>query len=80
MSKAKIQAAATATDKVFELVGNALGALDEQFEGRVINGCGVHRDPSQARLALFVAIDELNKAKAIMEATAWPTNADYDQA
>ncbi len=74
----KIDAAAKATDQIFDLVGNAINGLNEQFEGRVINGAGIHRDPSQARLAVAAAIDELTKAKAIFDATSWPSREDYD--
>ncbi len=80
MSKGKINAASAATDKIFDLVGNALNGLNQQFEGRVINGCGICSDPRMARLAVAAAIDELTKAKAIFEATDWPSNADYDRA
>lgn len=79
MSKARINAASVATDKIFDLVGNAINGLNQRFEGRVINGCGICSDPSQARLAVVAAIDELTKAKAIFDATTWPTNADYDK-
>ena len=73
MSKAKIDTASAATDRVFGLVGNAINGLNQQFEGRVVNGLGIHRDPSQARLAVAAAIDELKKALAVLDATAWPT-------
>ena len=79
MSKGKIDAASVATDKIFDLVGNAINGLNQQFEGRVINGFGICSDPSQARLAVAAAIDELTKAKAIFDATSWPTRDDYDQ-
>ena len=78
MGKARIDAASAATDQIFGLVGNALNGLNEQFEGRVINGAGVHRDPSQARRSVAAAIDELKKALVLFEATAWPNDSDYD--
>ena len=80
MSKAKIDAASVATDQIFNLVGNALNGLNGQFEGRVINGAGIHRDPSQARLSVAAAIDELKKALVLFDATKWPNGSDYDHA
>lgn len=77
-SKARIDAASVATDQIFDLVGNALNGLKEQFEGRVINGAGVHRDPSQARRSVAAAIDELKKSLALFDATAWPIEGDYN--
>jgi hypothetical protein len=78
MPKDKIDAASRATDAIFDHVGTAMRSLNEQFEGRVINGYGICRDPSQARLAVGAAIDELRKAVALFDATQWPTREDYE--
>ena len=78
MNKTKIDAASAATDRVFDHVGTAINRLNEQFDGRVVNGYGICRDPAQARLAVAAGIDELKKALVIMDATVWPTNADYE--
>ncbi|ARJ66150.1 hypothetical protein WV31_10985 [Magnetospirillum sp. ME-1] len=74
----RIDAAADATDRIFEHVGAAMRRLAQQFEGRVINGAGVASDPSQARIAVADAIADLRKAQDIFAATDWPVPADYD--
>lgn len=76
--KAKLAAAADATDAVQDLVGEALELLQSQFNGRIANGYGIYGDPSSKRYALRQAVKHLNEAAQRMEATAWPSSADYD--
>jgi hypothetical protein len=75
----KIQAAAAATDKIHPLVECANEHL-ERFQWRVFNGAGVYADPSSLARQLREAQAAINDALRHFNATAWPSNEDYDRA
>jgi len=75
----KFADAADASAKICQAVDVAIERLTAQFQGRVINGLGIHRDPGQARSAVDAAMGQLMLAAGIIAATAWPTDADYDR-
>lgn len=79
-TKLTIERAADATNVVQENVGSALRILNDNFNGRIVNGFGVYLDPSNQRHHLRAAIEALTKAQAAMDATTWPTAVQYEGA
>jgi hypothetical protein len=73
----KIEKAAKATSEIQDLVGEALKLL-KAFDGRIINGAGVYVDPMKQRNALRSARHTIETALALMIATTWPNDSDYD--
>lgn len=73
-----IEKAAIATDAIQDHVGTALEALQHGFNSRIVNGKRVYIDPSKCHLDLLNARKAINEALSVMNATKWPTNADYD--
>lgn len=74
----KITEAASATDTIQDHVDVALSRLQQGFNGRIVNGFGIYSDPSMRRSDLVEAQKAIEAALAVMRATAWPTNAEYD--
>ena len=72
----KIEAAAKATDAIFEHWQEIEGTLGNF----VVNGFGVHADPSSLKFHLARLAEQVAKAREIAAATDWPTGADYDAA
>ncbi|MBB3267691.1 hypothetical protein FHW79_005356 [Azospirillum sp. OGB3] len=66
--------AAAATEKVQERMGRAIERLEQDFNGRIIDGRGVYADPSRQRHALSAVIAELTAARDLMNATTWPAD------
>lgn len=73
-----IEKAAAATDAIQDHVGTALETLQHGFNGRIVNGYGIYTDPSNRHLDLLNARKAIDAALSVMNATNWPTNADYD--
>lgn len=73
-----IEKAAAATDAIQDHVGTALEALQDGFNGRIVNGYGIYTDPSSRHIDLLNARKAIDAALSVMNATKWPTNADYD--
>lgn len=73
-----IEEAATATTTIQEHVSSALERLQGGFDGRIVNGFGIYVDPSMRHQDLIEARKAIEAALAIMKATKWPTEAEYD--
>ena len=71
---ATIAKAAAATDGVQEHVARAIQRLEQDFNGRIIDGRGVYADPSRQRHALTSAITELTAALDLMKTSTWPAD------
>ncbi|NTE68123.1 hypothetical protein G6M85_21195 [Agrobacterium tumefaciens] len=74
-----IQKAAAATAEIDGHVFTALEAL-RGFDGRIANGYGVYSDPSNLRRDLVEARKAIESALSVMQATTWPTEAQYEKA
>lgn len=77
----KIDSAESATKKVQHHAFHAAQVLREGVDGRImVNLYGIFTDPSKRGSDLRIAREEIDKALAIIEATRWPKDADYDEA
>lgn len=76
----KITAAAAVTTAVQDCVAKALTILNDGFEGRIINGYGIYREPGHRARDLRTVRALIEHAQALMEESRWPTNADYEAA
>jgi hypothetical protein len=72
----KVQVAGRATDQIRARIGEA-AALLADGDARAINGLGVFMQPRNRRATLVAAQQAIDAALAVMDATAWPTDADY---
>jgi hypothetical protein len=53
--------------------------LKEGVDGQImLNTYGIFIDPRKRRSELRIAREEIDKALALIEATSWPSDADYD--
>lgn len=79
-SRNRLVQAGAATQRIGEHGSKAARALSQGVEGRImINAAsGALADPKSRRADLLIARDEINKALEILDATAWPSAADYD--
>ncbi len=76
---AKINAAEATTTRVEEHALRAAQLLKEGVDGQIIlNAYGIFIDPRKRRSELRIAREEIDKALALIEATSWPSDADYD--
>lgn len=75
---ASIEDAATATTIIQDLASSALETLQGGFVGRIVNGFGIYADPSSRRRDLIEARNAIDAALTVMNATKWPSNAEYD--
>ncbi|NSZ61137.1 hypothetical protein FY133_24205 (plasmid) [Agrobacterium tumefaciens] len=75
---ASIEEAAAATNSILEHVSSALERLQGGFNGRIVNGFGIYADPSNRHYDLIEARKAIDAALAVMKATKWPTEAEYD--
>lgn len=75
-----ITQAAASTSTIQDHVSRALDALQDGFNGRIVNGHGVYADPSGRRRDLIEARNAIDAALTVMNATKWPSNAEYDLA
>ncbi len=75
---ASIEDATTATTTIQGHASSALERLQGGFNGRIVNGFGIYVDPSMRHHDLIEARKAIDAALAIMKATNWPTEADYD--
>lgn len=73
----KMVAARKATDQILDQIEQAEQRL-KSFDGRIVNGAGILTDTFSRRVDLGAAIRALQEAHKVMEATAWPVDADYD--
>jgi hypothetical protein len=73
----KVQIAGRATDQVRARIEEAASLLADG-EARAINAIGVFMEPSARRATLQAAKAAIEAALGVMDATAWPTAADYD--
>jgi hypothetical protein len=73
----KVQSAGRATDQVRARIEEAASLLADG-EARAINAIGVFMEPSARRATLQAAKAAIEAALGVMDATAWPTAADYD--
>ena len=71
-----LRAAAKATEEASQHVVNAKIAVDDFFTIGT-NAAGVYTNPHAQLRDLEAARDELDKAMAIMQHTAWPSEGDY---
>jgi hypothetical protein len=76
----KIVRAAHATTQALSHADTARDTLTSAFTSRIVNGHGVFADPGWQRRALCEARDAIISAITAMDATKWPTKADYDVA
>lgn len=75
----KIRAAADASSNVRDAWEAADDALNRN-PGSWVNGCGVLFDHHARRNQLLEAKEQIDRALKELDATQWPTNADYDRA
>jgi hypothetical protein len=73
----KVQVAGRATDQVRARTDEA-AVLLALGEARAINALGVFMEPSARRATLLAAKQAIEAALGVMDATAWPTEADYN--
>jgi hypothetical protein len=73
----KAQIAGRATDQVRARTEEAVALLGDG-EARAINAIGVFMQPLTRRATLLAAKQAIEQALDVMDATAWPTAADYD--
>jgi hypothetical protein len=78
MSDKTIALAEVATKQIESHVLKAAEVLSQGSDGRImVNMLGVLSDPSSRVSDLRIARDEIERALQIIEATTWPTDADY---
>lgn len=75
---ASIEEAAAATNTIHEHVSSALERLQGGFNGRIVSGFSIYADPSNRHHYLSEARKAIAAALAVMKATEWPTEAEYD--
>jgi hypothetical protein len=75
-ARAKINAAATATDRVGEAIVKAIDVLGSG--GSHVTVLGIYSDPYRQRAALAAAREAIERAEKIMQETQWPAPEDYD--
>jgi hypothetical protein len=73
----KVQVAGRATDQVRARV-DEVTALLADCDARAINAVGVFLQPRARRATLEGAKQAIEAALAVMDATAWPSEADYN--
>jgi hypothetical protein len=73
----KVQVAGRAALQVRARVEEAVALLGDG-DARAINSLGVFIQPQARRATLVAAREAIDAALAIMDATAWPADADYD--
>ena len=78
IAKQKIRRAAEATTEIDKILWEPIQRLRDAGQGS--NGAGIYSDLSRMRLALLEASAAIKRANETMNATAWPTNEDYDTA
>jgi hypothetical protein len=73
-----IDSAHAATNSVQASARQAAKVLQNGWDGRImVNGYGIFADPRARATDLRIAREHIDKALALMEATTWPTDADY---
>lgn len=75
-----IEKAAASTTTIQGHAGTALEVLERGFNGRIVNGYGVHFDPSSRHRDLLEARKAIDETPVAMSATTWPTEAEYELA
>jgi hypothetical protein len=73
----KVQIAGRATDQVRARI-DEVKALLADSDARAINAMGVFLRPRARRATLEAAKQAIDAALGVMDATAWPSDADYD--
>ena len=77
----QLSAAETATKKIQDHAAEAARVLREGYDGRImVNFYGIFSSPTDRGSDLRIARDKINEALALMEATNWPKDADYEAA
>jgi hypothetical protein len=74
----KISSAAQATDEILALGAEARDHLQTAFTGSVLNGLGVVADVPALSRRIDLARAALARAAALVAATDWPNDGDYD--
>ena len=78
MSDKIIARAGVATKQIECHALKAAEVLSQGSDGRImVNSLGILSNPSSRGSDLRIARDEIEKALQIIEATTWPTEADY---
>jgi hypothetical protein len=72
----KVQVAGRATDLVRTRIDEAANLLADN-DARAINAVGVFMQPRARRATLEAAKQAIDSALSVMDATAWPADADY---
>ena len=76
----KIDEAAEATKQIEVHAAEAARILREGLDGRImVNFYGGYTSPRDRAVDLRSARERIDKALALLEATRWPTQADYDR-
>jgi hypothetical protein len=71
-----IDKAVKATDAILEQWQRA----EEVLQRFMVNGTGVHSDPTGLKIDLKIVAERIALAQAIAHETDWPTAADYADA
>jgi hypothetical protein len=78
VSDKTIALAEEATKQIESHALKAAEVLSQGSDGRImVNSLGILSNPSSRGSDLRIARDEIEKALQIIEATTWPTEADY---
>ena len=79
MSDDKFATAERATKQIENHARRAVEVLSNGFNGQIMINAysGAFSDPQARASDLRIAVDELRKALQLLEATEWPTDADY---
>ena len=78
VSDKTIALAEVATKQIESHALKAAEVLSQGSDGRImVNSLGILSNPSSRGSDLRIARDEIEKALQIIEATTWPTEADY---
>lgn len=79
MSENKFGTAERATKQIETHTRRAVEVLSNGFNGQIMINAysGAFSEPQARASDLRIAVDELTKALKLLEATEWPTDADY---
>jgi hypothetical protein len=79
MSDDKFGTAERATKQIENHTRRAVEVLSNGFNGQIMINAysGAFSEPQARASDLRIAVDELRKAPQLLEATEWPTDADY---
>ena len=79
MSDDKFGTAERATKQIENHTRRAVEVLSNGFNGQIMINAysGAFSEPQARASDLRIAVDELRKALQLLEATEWPTDADY---